>query len=168
MVQQALDKWKQRFLKHQQLYKHISDLSDRRILLTFVRIWREKAIEARQKKWRQDMRSKMKIVRQNADSRLIRECWAMWRHSAQSHAVYQAYLDKLILRAFVTWRNKMVKVEQLSITADEFQSNRRASLVTYWRKWKGMAECRSAERTMVHRIKLRLLDSAMGKWRAQL
>ncbi|KAF5315974.1 hypothetical protein D9611_004637 [Ephemerocybe angulata] len=169
IVQRSLDKWKRKFDSHRQLYDHINNLSNKRVLLTFFRHWQTKHLESRQKKWRQDMRNKMKLVRRNNETRLVREAWIKWRAATQEKLVYQGYLERLLARTYVGWKAKRTKVVRMQAAAAEFYQNGRGALVTIcWRNWKRAIQYRSAEATMRGRVDLRVLDAAMSTWRRQL
>ena len=158
-------KWRGRFLSHQQLCQHISELSDRRTLLTFFRHWKTKFVESRQQKWRNDMRHKMKIVQQNHTRRLIQEAFSRWRLLSQSQLAFQGYLERLLARSYISWKHKMERIAQLHVTAEEIYQNTGGTLVaTCWNKWKRVVELRSAEAMMRERVGLRILDKAFTQW----
>ncbi|KAJ3521872.1 hypothetical protein NMY22_g12132 [Coprinellus aureogranulatus] len=169
ILQRSLEKWMRKQASHRQLYQHINELCNRRILLTFLRLWQDRAQEARHKRWRQDMRNKMRTIRHNHETRLIKDAWCRWRAATQAKLVYQSYLDRLLARTYTAWKNRMNKILELNIVAEDFSQNGGSALVkSSWRQWRTVVQYRSAYATMRRRVDLRILDGALRSWRLQL
>jgi protein SFI1 len=123
----------------------------------------------RQTKWRDEMRAKMKIVRQVKDVKLREDAWAKWRRSYQSHLSGQHYAERLVLRCFQRWRERLCMFDRMEAAADEFLSiTVSGNVERCWDHWKTAIEMRNAENTISHRVGLRMVANVLRIWRKRL
>lgn len=80
--------------QRRELHQRVATLSDNRCLKGALDLWRVRLKERRQVQWRQDMRTRMKTVRDNHDLKLKKDAWAKWRQSHRSHIAEQHFSEK--------------------------------------------------------------------------
>lgn len=131
--------------------------------------WRAKLREKKQVQWREDMRARMKTVRDHRDLKLKKDAWAKWRQSHRSHLAEQHYSEKLVLRFYTKWRKKLGKLDRLDNAGDQLARSRGSSQVEKcWILWKHAMEMKKAERATTERVGLRILTTAIDMWRKRL
>lgn len=169
IVRLALHNWRAKTAQRRELYQRVAKLSDGRRLEAAVQLWRVKLKERKQAQWRNDMRMRMKTVRERHEMKLKKDAWAKWRQSYRSHIAEEHYSQKLVLRFYNKWRTKLVKLGRLEDAADSFVA-RRAKLQKerWWDLWKKEMGVKNAERAMAERVGLRILSDAMDVWKRRM
>ncbi|KAI0693271.1 hypothetical protein BC835DRAFT_1354288 [Cytidiella melzeri] len=169
IVRLALHNWRTRTAARRELYRRVAVLSDGRRLKAAVQLWRVKLRERKQTQWRNDMRMRMKTVRDRHDMKLKKDAWAKWRQSYRSHISEQHYSQKLVLRLYQKWRMKSVKVDRLEGAADQFVAARmKLQKERCWDLWRRSIEMRKAEAAMAERVGLRILSNVMDAWKSRM
>lgn len=134
-----------------------------------VEVWRAKLRERKQVQWRENMRARMKIVRDHHDLKLKKDAWAKWRQSYRSHISEQHYSEKLVLRFYTKWRTKLVHLDRIENAGDQLVKSRgKTQVERCWSLWKRAMDMRKTERAMAERVGLRILASAVDLWKRRL
>jgi protein SFI1 len=108
----------------------------------------------------------MKTVREKREGKLRKDAWAKWRQSYRSHLSGQHYTERLVLRFVQRWKTKLLEVDHLEAAGDEFLNGKdRRVAERCWRYWRRAAELRSAERSVVASVGLRIMGSVMDIWK---
>ena len=162
--------WRTRTAQRRELYTRIASLSDRRLLKRFYYLWKQKGRERKhhrkQLEWREDMRSRMRAVRERDELRLKKDMWAKWRQSYLSHLSEQQFARKVLVRFFNRWKARLKRFDEMDAAADHFVYVREErSMDRYWEAWRRATALRLAEKTMRHRVDLRIMANAMDMWR---
>lgn len=169
ILRRALQRWRQRTAARREMYLRVAALSNRRCLKRFFQVWKLKLKEKKQIHWREDMRGRMKIVRERDELRLKKNMWAKWRQSYLSHLSEQRFARKVLVRAFHRWKARLKKLDEMEAAADHFVYVREdQTLDRYWETWRRAAELRRAEMTMRQRVDLRIVANAIDIWRQHL
>lgn len=132
-------------------------------------LWRVKLKEKKQVDWRNDMRAKMKIVRDAQENKLKKDAWAKWRQSYQSHLSDRHYERRVVTRFFKKWKVHHTRVEDLDSVADHFlYAKEQTQAERCWDLWRRALEMRRAEVVVAERVGLRILGSAMDVWKRRM
>ncbi|KAH8106712.1 Sfi1 spindle body protein-domain-containing protein [Cristinia sonorae] len=165
----AIHKWRTRTAQHKALYERIATLSNNRRLRLAIQTWKGKLREKRQSQWRNDMRSKMKLVRNNHERKLVRDAWTTWRLGFQAHSADEHLSQKLLLRFFNKWRARLGSLDALDTAGDRFIAVRDSmALDRSWQVWRHSFHILQSERTMTDRVGMRLLSEAMVVWKNRM
>ena len=149
-----------------ELYLRVAALSNRRCLKRVFQLWKHKTKEKKQLHWREDMRSRMKAVRERGELRLKKDMWAKWRQSYLSHLSEQQFARRILHRFFSRWRLKLKRLDELEAAADHFMyAHEEKGLDRAWGIWQHTTELRRAEKMMKERVDLRIMAHTMDIWR---
>lgn len=130
--------------------------------------WQNKLRVKRQIAWRNDMRQRMKVVKNKADERILKTAWKQWRRIQLISAAEAHYHSTLLIRHVNKWKDNLIRLDNLDNTADEFAANLHSrSLESFWTRWKILTGLRHDERTMVQRVNARIMTNTFDRWRAQ-
>ncbi|KAI0721662.1 hypothetical protein C8T65DRAFT_800148 [Cerioporus squamosus] len=166
ILRRALHRWRQRTASRRELLLRVASLCNRRLLKRFFHVWKLKHKEKKQIQWREDMRARMKTVRERDELRVKRELWAKWRQAYFSHVSEQQFSRKIIARFFNRWKGKLRQLDELDAAADHFVCVREEKVLDrYWELWRQAVELRRAEKTLKERVELRIMANAMDCWR---
>lgn len=169
VVRLALHRWRSRTAARRDLYQRVATLSDSRRLKAALQVWHARHRERKQLKWRQDMRTRMKVVRDHHDHLLKKDVWAKWKLAFRGYLAHQHYSQQLLIRFHDKWRQKLVKFDRMDATADTFAAGKEKSLVRkYWNMWERAVSARRAERVTIERVDMRILASAYDVWKRRL
>ena len=162
--------WRTRTAQRRELYTRIASLSDRRLLKRFYYLWKQKGRERKhhrkQLEWREDMRSRMRAVRERDELRLKKDMWSKWRQLYLSRIAEQQCARKVLARFFERWSARLRKLDELEAAADYFEHVQDEKLRSRsWDVWRHRTELRVAEKTVSLRVNLRILTTAMDVWR---
>jgi Sfi1 spindle body protein. len=123
-------------------------------------------MEKREAAWRYRMRMKMKAVRERREGKLRKDAWAKWRQSYRSHLSGQHYIERLVLRFYRRWKNKLSDVDRLKTITDEFSRVKDEGVIERrWNYWRRATEMRNAERIVLERVNLRVMGEAIDVWK---
>lgn len=165
----AIHRWHSKLIARQEVYQHVAKISDNKKLKTFMSIWKAKLQRKKKEEWRQDMRAKMKSVRERREAKLVEDAWAKWRQLYQSRLAEQHYSKQVARQFFERWASKLVEIEHLEAAADEFSEAREnRGAIRVWHQWKRATELKAAERTVVERTGLRIMASTFNNWKRQM
>ena len=170
ILRRALLAWRNRNAQRREVYLRVAALSDRRCLKQFYRIWQQKNQERRhhrkQLEWREDMRIRMKTVRERGELRLKNDMWAKWRQSYLSHLAEWQFSRKVAARFFNKWKARLRKLDELEAAADYFEHDQDEKLKNHlWDAWRHRTELRHGEKVITTRANLRIMTHAIDLWR---
>ena len=164
-----MQRWRERTAARRELFLRVAALCNRRLLKRFFQVWKLKFKEKKQVQWREDMRARMKAVRERDELRLKRELWATWRQAYLSHVSERKFSRKVTARFFNRWKGKLHRLDELDAAADHFVFVREEKIIDrYWESWRRVLELRRAEKTVKERVGLRIMTNAMDNWRSHL
>ncbi len=170
VLRRTLLTWRNRTAQRRELYLHVATLSDRRCLKRFYRVWQQKdqgcKHHRKQLEWREDMRGRMKTVRERGELRLRKDMWSKWRQSYLSRLAEQQFSRKVLARFFDRWKARLRKLDELEAAADYFEHDQDEKLRNrLWDDWRHRTELRHTEKTITARVNLRIMTNAMDVWR---
>ena len=134
-----------------------------------LQVWRGRLRERKQLRWRQDMRARMKAVRDGHDRALVRGAYAQWRQAFRLRLAEQQYYRGLATRVFKRWRSRLVQMDQIEDRGDQLVALReKRQLARFWDLWKKEVAVRKAEGVMTESVGLRILATAFDAWKKRL
>lgn len=165
LIRSSFQRWRSIGGSHRDLYHRVTILSNNRRQKAAFKAWIIKRKEKKQFDWRNDMRAKMKTIRDTRENKLRNDVWAKWRLSYRARLSGQHFTERLVLRAFNCWKAELYKVDHLEAAADEFQRVSGVKTVDRcWNRWVHVNDVKYAERILVERVGLRVMGEAMGVW----
>jgi protein SFI1 len=169
VVRQALHRWRTLTASRRDLYQRVAATADNRRLRAALHVWHARLRERKQLKWRQDMRARMKVVRDKHDHQLVQDAWAQWRQAFRLRMSEQRYYQSLAMRFYKKWRLKLHQVDSLENKADHFVAIReKRQAARCWDLWKREMGLRRAESMLVESVGLRIMFSAMETWKRRM
>ncbi|GLB35015.1 putative sfi1 spindle body protein [Lyophyllum shimeji] len=169
LLRLSLQRWRSVTASHAELYRRIASLSDNRGLKHAFSTWRARLKQKEQDKWRQQMRQKMKIIRDKREQKIRKDAWAKWRQSYRSHLSGQHYTANLVHRFYYCWKKRLSAIIELEDIADNaLQASQGRVAERCWNCWRDATELRNSERIMSERVGLRLMGDAMAAWQRKL
>ncbi|KAF9480103.1 hypothetical protein BDN70DRAFT_877988 [Pholiota conissans] len=169
LLRLSMQKWQtkqaMRLIREDELVKQFDTCRTR---LSF-RIWQAKLKHKRQIAWRNDMRQKMKIMKDKSDARLLKSAWTLWWQLHLERRADTLYQSNLIVRYHTRWKEELVKLDEKYILAAQFsESIQFASVKACLRKWTQMMALRREERVMVQRVDRRIMTDSFDTWRKRM
>ena len=162
----TLQRWRKGLASRQLKREHAAKILGRKHLKQFFNLWSDKLKAKRQEKWRQDMRIKMKTVRDQREVRLEKNMWAKWRCLYRLRLAAHSYDRHLSVAFFRRWKKKLEHVDRLDMLADEAAHHGMKRLVIQnWGKWKHALELSLCEKAFMEQICLRTVKSVTLIWR---
>ncbi|TBU50663.1 hypothetical protein BD309DRAFT_944429 [Dichomitus squalens] len=170
VLRRSLLTWRTRTAHRRELCAHVAALSDRRCLVRFYYMWKQKGKDRKhhrkQLEWREDMRVRMRTVRERDELRLKKDTWSRWRQLYLSRIAEQQFARKVLARFFERWKAKLRKLDELDAAADYFEHEQDEKLRNRsWDVWRHRTDMRVAEKTVSARVNLRIMTNAMDVWR---
>ncbi|KAG6911480.1 hypothetical protein DXG01_014554 [Tephrocybe rancida] len=164
-----LQRWRHINASRCDIHQRITTMSDNRCRRKALSIWRSRLREKEQDKWRQDMRQKMKIIREQREHKLCKDALAKWRQSYRSHISGQHYVERLVYRLYKRWKTRLSTINELELAAgDAFQASQEKIFLRCWDRWRIATDMRVSERVMAERIGLRLMSDSMSVWQKNM
>ena len=169
LVRKAFHTWSTRTAEYNAKYRRVAALSNIRCLKSVLEVWKVKAKQKRQIKWRQDMRARMKTVRDNHDRRLVLDVWVTWKQRYRLETADQIYYRQLLSRVLRVWKARKDGLHQLHEVSGQLISLREQSQVERcWLLWRRAMQLRHAENVMRERVGLRIMTNAIYAWKRRL
>ncbi|KAI0361981.1 hypothetical protein OH77DRAFT_1388452 [Trametes cingulata] len=166
ILRRALQHWRKRTAARRELHLRVAALSDRRCLKRAFHIWKLKLKEKKQIHWREDMRARMKAVRERDELRIKKDAWAKWRQSYLSHLSEHHFERMLVRRFFDHWKSRVRKLDELDAAAEHFvYAKEERAVERCWDLWRRATELRMAEKSIQERVDLRIMAAAMDTWK---
>jgi len=164
-----LQTWRQRTAARMELHKRVDHFADSKRLKVAMKIWKLQMRKHQQTAWRNSMRQKMKIVRDRHAANLRRDVWFTWRQAFETYKADNQYQARLVLRFYQRWKARVSKVEVLESRADDlFQQSLLRRGEDLWRHWVRRTRLLTLEKRVADQANLRILDSAVQRWRGRL
>lgn len=134
-----------------------------------MELWKTKLKEKKQADWRHAMRARMQTVRARREAKLLKDAWAKWRQSYQSHLSEQRYHERLVARCLRRWRARLARLDELDAAAEHLEYVRQERQVERcWDLWRKALDVRRRERVMAERVDVRVMGQVMDTWRRRL
>lgn len=166
LLRLSLQRWRKLTASRHELYRCVTNLSDSQCLKSAIAQWKKKLKEKDQAKWRDEMRHKMKTIKDKVGLRLRKDAWAKWRQSYLSHLSSQHYAEHLLFRFYCCWKERLSRLDGLEEAADlHLEIVEQGCVGRCWNLWKRASDMRNAERELLQRVKLRLMGNAIDIWR---
>jgi protein SFI1 len=166
IIRLSLHHWRNLVHSRTELYQRVTRLDNERRLRKILNRWVRKLQDSRQANWQHAMRMKMKIVRDKRDSKLRKDAWAKWRQSYQSHLSQQHYSERLVIRSFRKWKDRLFALDHMDTAADNRVSiMERKFLERTWNAWRRGVDMKLTEKAMSERVCIRLIGEAMSLWK---
>lgn len=148
------------------MYGDVAKLDDERRLSTYFTLWRKKLREKQQARWRTEMRNKMKVVRDRRGIRIIRDAWASWRQKYQVSFADRVYQQKVLLLAFLEWKEVFHRVHMVEGKGEQLIASRdQRLLLQCWQTWRAGTGLAGAEKEMADRVHAGIMWNAWSTWR---
>lgn len=162
----ALHHWRNLLASRKLIYEDVALLDNERRLSAFFTLWRKKLREKQQAKWRRDMRSKMKMIKDRQNHRIFRDAWMSWRQKHQLALADKHYNRRVLLLAFLKWKELFHRIDAIEGKAEQLIALRdQRLLLQCWQTWQATTGIASAEKEMVDRVYARIIWNAWSIWR---
>lgn len=162
----ALRRWRNATASRTERQNHAVTSANTRFLRAVLTLWKAKLKEKRQIAWRNDMRAKMKTIREKRELKIQKDAWAKWRQSFRSHLSELQHHERVLLRFFVRWKSSLSKLESLETAADQFYRRTTCSAVLQaWKRWKRALAVSDAEKAVTAKTSLRINRRVMQVWK---
>jgi protein SFI1 len=166
LLRTSMQRWRDQTASELDLYSRVSTLANNQRLRAALTSWRLRLKEKRRMDWQNDMRRKMKMVREKREASLRKDAWAKWRQSYRSHLSGQHYIERLVFRFFQRWKTRLLEVDHQEAVGDEFLGGQEHKVVERcWNYWKRTTELRNAERSALDSVGLRIMGDALEVWK---
>lgn len=150
------------------MHTRAASIADARYLHFALGVWKAKHKQKKQLQWRSDMRAKMKTVRERHDIKLIRGAWVKWQQSHRSFLSELQHNERIVARYFLRWKNVLLKLDRMDSAADSFSRRIKGSAAhRAWKHWQKAMATRDAEKTVAHKVSLRIKGKVMDLWKQQ-
>lgn len=164
----ALRSWRNATALRLEMHARAVSIADARYLRFAMSVWKAKHKQKKQLQWRSDMRAKMKTVRERHDTKLIRVVWAKWQQSHRSLQSELQYNERIVARYFLRWKNTLLKLDRMDSAADDFSRRIKGGAAhRAWKHWQKAMTARDAEKTVAHKVSLRIKGNVMNLWKKQ-
>ncbi|KIO23375.1 hypothetical protein M407DRAFT_27154 [Tulasnella calospora MUT 4182] len=156
---------------------YYTDLNHRAIKVSTVllkrstwKVWKAAFTESRRKKWQEDMKRRMALVRQKNEERLLFETLSIWhrRHRSLQAVRIASQLDKRItFRRFVSkLRLRLNRIDEIEDIADRVVETRdRMAVENAIAVWTRRVRLNRTERIIVGIQDARLVERLFGVWK---
>jgi protein SFI1 len=135
----------------------------------FFKLWQAKLKHKRQIAWRNDMRQKMKIMKNRSDARIIKGAWKIWQQLHLEHRADTLYQSNLVIRYYSQWKEGLLKLDDMYNLADQFsESVQFALLKACFKRWTQTMNLRRDEHVMIQRIDRRIMTNSLDLWRKRM
>ncbi|KAI0664914.1 Sfi1 spindle body protein-domain-containing protein [Cubamyces menziesii] len=166
ILRRALQHWRRRTAARQELYTRVAALSNRRYLKRAMHIWKLKFKEKKQARWKEEMRARMKTLRERDELVLKKDMWTKWRHAYHLHTLQTQFEQRVVIRFFDRWKSRMRRLDELEAAAEHFTYAKDEKAVEQsWDTWRHATQLRLAERALRDRVDLRIMANAIDTWR---
>ncbi|KAJ7685133.1 hypothetical protein DFH06DRAFT_1157556 [Mycena polygramma] len=165
----CIHQWRVRTARSREVVDRIANLANNRHLQAAFKVWRLKTKEKEQTRWRASMRSKMKLVRDRRELKLIKTALRKWRQSHRAHSADRHYRRSLLIRHYDRWRKELAHLDHLDDTADQLSRTVESGVLERcWYLWKHESQLQLAYRMVADNIGLRVKTEVMDVWRRHM
>ncbi|KAF5391431.1 hypothetical protein D9757_002037 [Collybiopsis confluens] len=173
LIRKFFQHWHRRMESYRTLYNQIEASANRRFQRIFYHTWKQ-CLKARMKQklqaqWRQEMRTKIHLLRQKRDNRILREAWDnfMWSHrlfTADRH-----YDGQLLIRLLRRWKAKLHNEYERETVANDVFRGRLSSVVEIcWDRWRVSTDLVRIEKVVKERAGLRIMGEVLDTWNGKM
>lgn len=164
-----MQRWQNRVNSRKVAEDELVNQFQRRNVKGFFKTWQTRLKQRRQAAWRNDMRHKMKLVKNKSDNRLKQDVWAKWRLLQLSHRADKHYQTTLLARHHGRWKGRLIELDNLDVIADDFSEHiYLKSLKLSWNLWKQAASLRRDQNIITQRVDCRIVATAFDLWRKRM
>jgi protein SFI1 len=115
------------------------------------------------------MRSKMKVIRDKRELKLMKDALTKWRQSHRTYSADRHYTRSLILRHHDRWRKRLAHLDHLDDVADRFSRVIEGGVLEkFWHRWKHASQLQLGYKIVTDNIGLRVKTEVMDVWRRQM
>ncbi|KAF9453199.1 hypothetical protein P691DRAFT_801539 [Macrolepiota fuliginosa MF-IS2] len=162
----ALHHWSNLLTHRRVKYEDAAVLDDERRLFATLTFWRKRLLEKQQARWRNDMRSRMKAIKDRQNLRIFRDAWVSWRQKSQLVFADRLHNRRVLLLAFLKWKGIFSRVDAIQGKEEQLVALRdQRLLLQYWQTWRATTGIAGAEKEMVDRVHARVIWDAWSIWR---
>jgi protein SFI1 len=155
-------------LAKREFYLQVSTLANNRLVKAHLRIWYVRLKERQQDAWRRSMRQKIDITRDRRADKLRMDAWTKWRQSYRSHLFQQHCVERLVLRCYWLWKEKLNRHGQMVQVADQTMMRKDIILQEKaWSYWCNSTQLQRIEKIVQYKVGLRVLYEVVAQWRRQ-
>ncbi|KAJ3573974.1 hypothetical protein NP233_g2079 [Leucocoprinus birnbaumii] len=166
LLRLAFYHWRNSLASRRAIYSEVAVLDNERRICTFLALWRRKLREKQQTKWRADMRNKMNLIKDRQNARLLGKAWNLWTQKYQFALADQQYGSKLLLMAYIKWKEIFKRVDKIEGRAEHLIAIRdERLLLNCWEAWRAVTILTSAEKELTMRVQARIKWQAWSTWR---
>ncbi|KAG8941788.1 hypothetical protein FRC04_004107 [Tulasnella sp. 424] len=169
-LRHSLRIWHSRASYYTDLNTRVVNVSNVLLKRSVWKVWKAAYIESRRKKWREDMKRRMGLVRQKIEERLVSETFSVW---LQRHRTLQAirlatqFDQQITFRRFVSQlRLRLSQIDGIEDLADRVVETRdRMAVENAMTVWKRRVRLNRTERIVVGVHDAQLVERLFGFWR---
>lgn len=162
----ALRRWHNRAVLLLEREERAARVADVRRLRVAVAVWRSKLKEKRQLMWQNEMRAKIKIIREKRGYRVQKGAWAKWRQAYCLRLAEMQFTERWKTRFFLRWRMKVAKIDRLEVSAIDFSDRLSCSaVVSAWKRWRRAMSVLRAEYSVTVNVGLRVKREVIHVWK---
>lgn len=162
----ALRRWHNRTVLLLEREAHAARVADVRRLRVAMAVWRSKLKEKRQMIWQNEMRAKMKVIKEKRGYRVQKNAWARWRQAYCLRLAEMQFTERWKARFFLRWRMRVAKLDRLEISAINFSERSSCSaVVCAWKRWKRAMNLLRAEHSVTMNMGLRVKREVLDVWK---
>ncbi|KAG9318710.1 hypothetical protein JVU11DRAFT_806 [Chiua virens] len=162
----ALRRWRNAAISIADKQSHAVTLANTRCLRAAMMLWKLRLKEKRQVVWRNDMRAKMKTIREKRELKIQKDAWAKWRQSFRSHLSELQYNERVVQHFFRRWKSSLLKLDRMEVAAEQFYRRTTCSAVVQtWKRWKRALATSEAERVVTTKAGLLIKHDVMRMWK---
>ncbi|KAJ7063252.1 hypothetical protein C8F01DRAFT_66538 [Mycena amicta] len=165
----CIHRWRLRTAASQDRFDSIVHLADGFHLRSAFGKWKARAKQKQQARWRADMRTKMKLVRDKRDRKLLLDALQSWKQAHQTRVAARHHMYSLVAQYFGRWKQKTVHLDRLDDRADEFSRVvDRGVLERCWYYWKHTSQLQIGYHIVADNVGLRVKTEVMDVWKRRL
>jgi protein SFI1 len=147
----------------------VATLADARLLRRVVAIWTTKLAERRQIRWRSDMRTRMKAVRERREQGQLVTAWTKWKLAVRARVAERVHDVQVLELAVGRWKGKMRRIREMENVAEahDERGDMRAALKA-WGRWRWMSEVRHREVALAEAVNRRVVRDMWIAWKKRM
>jgi len=112
------------------------------------------------------MRNKMDMIKDCQNRRTLRKAWISWAQKYRSAFADQQYKAKILLEAYLRWKDIFRRIDKLEVKAEHLIVVRNEGLLfRCWEAWRVGALQTRTEKEMNRRVQARIVWQAWVVWK---
>lgn len=162
----AIRRWHNKTALLLEIDERAACVANVRRLRVAMAMWRSKLKERKQLMWRNEMRAKMKTVREKRERNIQKDAWVKWRRAYCCRLAEMRFTDRLVARFFLRWKTKLTNLGRLEVSADDFLERPTCSTVAHaWKLWRRALRIRNAAHLVTANAGLRVKREVVDIWK---